>query len=86
MGLPERQYETDTRTGQTTERYPTFFGYSAWCIETGIKNDDPETMQACVEAGYLNTKVEALGCSLVNLAKQKKAAKVLAWLKKNGFQ
>lgn len=85
-GLPQRQYTFDAREGKNVERYPTFFGYEAWCIESAVRDDDVEMIQACESAGYLNKEVEAIGCTMVKYAKDKNAKKVAAYLQKNGYQ
>ncbi len=87
MALPERHFETDQRTGETGERYPTFFGYSAYCIETAIREDSVNVMKACHDAGYANPQCISMdGYSLPRVADRKGAKKVAAWLRKNGYE
>ncbi len=41
-------------------------------------------IQACENAGYLNKDCEAIGCTMVQFARAKKATKVVAYLQQNG--
>jgi len=84
-GLPERQFVITT-SGEKYERYPTFFGYSAWCIELAISSDDDEMLEACETAGFLNKDTETVdGLSMAMLAKKKNAKRCLEWFVKNGY-
>lgn len=85
-GLPDRNFTFDPKEGKNVERYPTFFGYEAWCIETAVRDDDVEMLKACESAGYLNKEVEAICCTMIKYAKDKKAKEVVKYLEKNGYR